>query len=129
MFPGRGTSEAIEAGTPARRAFQPISRPWLLAVEREGATAGSVGTKELLPRITGLDPDVLIVTGDHSTPALYREHSWHHVPTLVGSRWARPSAAEFGESACRAGDLGTFPGVDLMSLALAHAMRLEKYGA
>ncbi len=83
----------------------------------------------LLPRITGLDPDVLIVTGDHSTPAVYREHSWHHVPTLVASRWARPSAAEFGESACRGGDLGTFSGVDLMSLALAHAMRLEKYGA
>lgn len=95
----------------------------------DGKVAAIEQVDALLPRITGLDPDVLIVTGDHSTPAVYREHSWHHVPTLVASRWARPSAAEFGESVCRRGDLGTFPGVDLMSLALAHAMRLEKYGA
>ncbi|HIF07140.1 MAG TPA: phosphoglycerate mutase, partial [Gemmatimonadetes bacterium] len=83
----------------------------------------------LLPRITSLGPDVLIVTGDHSTPAIYREHSWHHVPTLIASRWARPSADAFGESSCRGGDLGVMLGKDLMSLALAHAVRLDKYGA
>ena len=59
----------------------------------------------------------------------YREHSWHHVPLLIASRWARPSSDEFGESACHCGDLGTLPGKDLMSLALAHATRLDKYGA
>ena len=83
----------------------------------------------LLPRITALGPDVLIVTGDHSTPALLGEHSWHHVPTLLASQWARPSAGEFGEACCRGGDLGVLPGKDLMSLALAHAGRLDKYGA
>jgi 2,3-bisphosphoglycerate-independent phosphoglycerate mutase len=83
----------------------------------------------LLPRVMALEPDVVIVTGDHSTPALYREHSWHHVPLLIASSWARPSAGEFGESACRGGDIGTLPGKDLMSLALAHATRLDKYGA
>ena len=99
----------------------------------DGDFAGKVSAIEvvdaLLPRVIALEPDVLIVTGDHSTPALYREHSWHHVPLLIASRWARPSSDEFGESVCRGGDLGTLPGKDLMSLALAHATRLDKYGA
>ncbi len=95
----------------------------------EGKAAAIGEIDALFPRITALNPDVLIVTGDHSTPALYREHSWHHVPALVASQWARPSATEFGETACRAGDLGVIPGKSLMSLALSHATRLEKYGA
>ena len=99
----------------------------------DGDFAGKVSAIEvvdgLLPRVTALEPNVLIVTGDHSTPALYREHSWHHVPLLIASDWARPSSDEFGESACRGGDLGTLPGKDLLSLALAHTARLDKYGA
>ncbi len=95
----------------------------------EGKVAAIEEVDALLPRITSLGPDVLIVTGDHSTPAIYREHSWHHVPTLIASRWARPSADAFGESSCRGGDLGVMLGKDLMSLALAHAVRLDKYGA
>ena len=95
----------------------------------EGKVAAIEEVDALLPRITALGADVLIVTGDHSTPASYREHTWHHVPTLVASTWARPSAEVFGESSCRGGDLGVVPGKDLMSLALAHAVRLDKYGA
>ena len=95
----------------------------------EGKVAAIEEVDALLPRITELGADVLIVTGDHSTPALYGEHSWHHVPTLVASNWTRPSADVFGESSCRGGDLGVVPGKDLMSLALAHAGRLDKYGA
>jgi len=95
----------------------------------EGKVAAIEEVDALLPRITELGADVLIVTGDHSTPALYGEHSWHHVPTLIASRWTRPSADVFGESSCRGGDLGVVPGKDLMSLALAHAARLDKYGA
>ena len=95
----------------------------------EGKVAAIEEVDALLPRITKLGAGVLIVTGDHSTPALYGEHSWHHVPTLVASSWPRPSADVFGESACRGGDLGVVPGKDLMSLALAHAGRLDKYGA
>ena len=95
----------------------------------KGKVAAIEEVDALLPRITQLGAHVLIVTGDHSTPALYAEHTWHHVPTLVASRWARPSAKVFGESSCRGGDLGVVPGKDLMSLALAHAARLDKYGA
>jgi 2,3-bisphosphoglycerate-independent phosphoglycerate mutase len=83
----------------------------------------------LLRRVVELDPDVLVVTGDHSTPAAYRAHSWHSVPVLIASKWARPTSSQFGETACRAGDLGTFEAKHLMSLALAHASRLGKYGA
>lgn len=83
----------------------------------------------LIPRITALDPDVLAVTGDHSTPAAYRAHSWHSVPVLLASSWARPTGSTFGETPCRTGDLGRFRARHLMALALAHAGRLEKYGA
>ena len=83
----------------------------------------------LLPRIAALAPDVLIVTGDHSTPAALRAHSWHSVPVLIASPWTRPTARTFGESSCRGGDLGGLEGRHLMTLALAHAGRIEKFGA
>ncbi|MCI0433991.1 MAG: 2,3-bisphosphoglycerate-independent phosphoglycerate mutase [Gemmatimonadetes bacterium] len=84
----------------------------------------------LIARIAALEPDVLVVTGDHSTPALWRAHSWHAVPVLIASKWCRPSRdATFGERSCRAGELGVFPAVRIMSLALAHAGRLAKFGA
>ena len=84
----------------------------------------------LIAEIVGLEPDVLIVTGDHSTPASFGAHSWHPVPILIASPWCRPAAdAWFGERSCRAGELGIFPAVHIMSLALAHAGRLGKFGA
>ncbi len=95
----------------------------------DGKVAAIEEVDGLLPRVLATEPDVLIVTGDHSTPALYKEHSWHSVPVLLASRWARPTASEFGESTCRRGDLGRFHGSELMSIALAHAGRLVKFGA
>ena len=83
----------------------------------------------LIPGILGVGPEVLVVTGDHSTPATFKAHSWHSVPVLLASPWARPTGRTFGESECRKGDLGTFEGKHLMSLALAHAGRLAKFGA
>jgi 2,3-bisphosphoglycerate-independent phosphoglycerate mutase len=83
-----------------------------------------------IPRIRGLNPDVLIVTGDHSTPSKLKSHSWHPVPVLLWARSCRPdSVVEFGESYCQRGGLGQFPAKYLMSLAMAHAGRLGKYGA
>ncbi|HEX9885106.1 MAG TPA: 2,3-bisphosphoglycerate-independent phosphoglycerate mutase [Longimicrobiales bacterium] len=95
----------------------------------QGKVRAIQAVDEQLPRILALEPDVVIVTGDHSTPTLYREHSWHAVPVLLHSRWPRPSAGSFGEGTCRTGDLGRFPGTDLVPLALAHAGRLVKFGA
>jgi 2,3-bisphosphoglycerate-independent phosphoglycerate mutase len=84
-----------------------------------------------LPKLTALKPDVIAITGDHSTPSQMRSHSWHPVPLLV---WApatvrRDAARSFGDQACSQGGLGTFPSAELMPLLLAHAGRLEKYGA
>lgn len=89
------------------------------------------GVDAALPQLLNLPPDVLIVTGDHSTPALMRTHTWHAVPFLL---WApatvRPDdQTTFGERACARGGLGTFSAMDVMPLALAHAGRLEKFGA
>ncbi|HEC23993.1 MAG TPA: 2,3-bisphosphoglycerate-independent phosphoglycerate mutase [Chloroflexi bacterium] len=84
-----------------------------------------------LPALLDLNPDVLIVTGDHSTPAKLRSHSFHPVPTLI---WApathmRDNVTGFGERQCMGGALGQFPATDLMPLALAHARRLKRFGA
>jgi 2,3-bisphosphoglycerate-independent phosphoglycerate mutase len=84
----------------------------------------------VLPRVRALQPDVLIVTGDHSTPSKLRSHSWHPVPTLLWSPNCRPDqVVEFGETYCLRGGLGQFQAMYLMPLALAHAGRLGKYGA
>jgi 2,3-bisphosphoglycerate-independent phosphoglycerate mutase len=84
----------------------------------------------LIPLVTGLKPDVLVVTGDHSTPAVMASHSWHPVPVLLAAETCRPDRVErFGERDCSQGDLGRIPMVYLMGLALAHAKRLEKFGA
>ncbi|MEA1936328.1 MAG: 2,3-bisphosphoglycerate-independent phosphoglycerate mutase [Thermodesulfobacteriota bacterium] len=84
----------------------------------------------LLPVITELCPDVLVVTGDHSTPALLASHSWHPVPVLLSSDTCRPDNVErFGERECIHGGLGRMPMVYLMGIILAHAKRLAKFGA
>jgi 2,3-bisphosphoglycerate-independent phosphoglycerate mutase len=84
----------------------------------------------LVPLVTDLNPDVLVITGDHSTPAALTSHSWHPLPVLLHSAAARPDRVmRFGERDCIAGGLGRMPMVHLMGLALAHAGRLEKFGA
>ena len=74
---------------------------------------------------------MLIITGDHSTPCAMKYHSWHPIPVLLYAKTARPDGIDsFGERACLGGGLGVrFPGCELMPLALAHANRLEKFGA
>lgn len=84
-----------------------------------------------IPRLLDLQPAVLLVTGDHSTPAILGQHSWHPVPVLLWSKYCRPDRVEiFSERDCTAGALGPrFPTADLMPLALANALRLTKFGA
>jgi 2,3-bisphosphoglycerate-independent phosphoglycerate mutase len=77
-----------------------------------------------------LGPDVLIVTGDHSTPSRLQSHSWHPVPVLLASPSCRPDRVDhFGETACLQGGLGQLEAKYLMPLAMAHARRLQKFGA
>lgn len=84
-----------------------------------------------LPGFLELAPDVVVVTGDHATPALVGAHSGHSVPLLLSSPVARHSGmAHFDEITCaREGTLGTFPAVQLFGLVLGHAGRLRKFGA
>jgi 2,3-bisphosphoglycerate-independent phosphoglycerate mutase len=83
-----------------------------------------------LPKIEALKPDVLIVTGDHSTPSKLKSHSWHPVPTLLVADTCRPDGlAKFSERDCLRGGFGIFPAKHLMLLAMAHAQRFGKYGA
>jgi 2,3-bisphosphoglycerate-independent phosphoglycerate mutase len=84
----------------------------------------------LMPRLMALKPDVIIVSGDHSTPAVLKGHSWHPVPTLVYGKYVRADGiAEFGERACGRGSLGVLPAKHIMPIALANAQRLAKYSA
>lgn len=83
-----------------------------------------------LPRLLDLGPDVVAVTGDHSTPAPMASHSWHPVPLLVASdRCFIDDAGRFTEGEAVRGHLGTLPAHQLMGLLLANADRLAKFGA
>jgi len=84
-----------------------------------------------LPDLMKAKPDVLVITGDHSTPAALKEHSWHPVPALLyAPRTVRPDRSRsFGESACIQGGLGRHAMRHLLPLAMAHASKLAKFGA
>ena len=83
-----------------------------------------------IPRLVEMNPEVLMVTADHSTPALLKSHSWHPVPVLLHASTARVDEVDkFDEISCIRGGLGRQPTLNLMGLALAHALRLKKLGA
>jgi 2,3-bisphosphoglycerate-independent phosphoglycerate mutase len=83
-----------------------------------------------LPNLISLEPDVLVVTGDHSTPAVLSGHSWHPVPVLLYSKYCRPDRVkEFSEPAFLSGGLGRLCATQIMPLAMANALKLTKYGA
>jgi 2,3-bisphosphoglycerate-independent phosphoglycerate mutase len=83
-----------------------------------------------IEQIVDLEPDVLMITGDHSTPALMAAHSWHPVPFMLRSKLGRTDPCEsFNEHALITGSLGTFPAREALPLAMAHAGRFKKYGA
>jgi 2,3-bisphosphoglycerate-independent phosphoglycerate mutase len=138
--------EVVDAGSTLEDQVQTLERIWSQydffflhykytdSTGEDGNFAAKVEMIErldsILPRIRALGPDVLIVTGDHSTPSKLRSHSWHSVPTLLWAPTCRPDqVVEFGETYCLRGGLGQFQAMYLMPLALAHAGRLGKYGA
>ena len=83
-----------------------------------------------IPVLLDLNPDVIAVTGDHSTPALLKGHSWHPNPFMLCSKYERVDDVEqFTEAACAKGGLGRFLAVYEMPLMLASALKLEKFGA
>ena len=138
---------APDCGHPLENKIKVVGESWedfdffYLHVKRTDSVGedGDAATKrnlieqadQQLPALRELGADVLIVTGDHSTPAAMESHSWHPVPTVLWAKNARlDSVTTFGEKACIAGGLGPrFAATDLMPLALAHAERLKKFGA
>ncbi len=108
----KGTDSAGEDGDAARK---------VRAIEQLDA---------VVPELRRLEPDVIAVSGDHSTPSQMAAHSWHPVPALLWSdRCGRDEVERFGERWCLRGGLGLRPTKDLMALMLANAGRLQKYGA
>ena len=83
-----------------------------------------------IPEIRALGPDVLIVSGDHSTPSILSGHGWQPVPVMIWSRYCgADGVTAFTERACAAGSLGVIPAQHLMPLVMANALRLNKFGA
>jgi 2,3-bisphosphoglycerate-independent phosphoglycerate mutase len=83
-----------------------------------------------LPGLLSLEPDVLVVTGDHSTPAVLAGHSWHTVPVLLCAKYCRPDGVQsFSELAFLTGGLGRLDATQIMPLAMANALKLTKFGA
>ena len=83
-----------------------------------------------LPGVLELQPDVVVVTGDHASPSILAGHGWQPVPVLIGSRYCGADpVTEFTERACAAGTLGVLPSQSLMPLIMANALRLTKFGA
>ena len=139
--------EVVETGTEIEDEFDTLEKRWndydfFFFHIKPTDSAGENGDYDLkvsliervdrqIPRLLALKPDSVVVTGDHSTPAAMKSHSWHPVPVLLWAPLCRPDAVQtFGERACMTGGLGPrIPGVDLMPLAMANAGKLEKFGA
>ena len=84
----------------------------------------------LLPQLLALNPDVIAIVGDHSTPSKLATHSWHPVPLLIRSNYGRKDLAQrYTEDEALKGSLGLRRGTDLMPLLMANALKLNKYGA
>ncbi len=85
---------------------------------------------QYIPDLLDLNPAVLVITGDHSTPAALAAHSWHPNPFLLYSKYIRVDEVKhFSEIEFVKGGLGRFPATDAISLMLANALKLQKYGA
>ena len=81
-----------------------------------------------IQRVIDLNPDVLVICGDHSTPSFTASHSWHPVPFMINSQYSEGTSEVFTEKACRTGAIGTIQAEQLMFQVLAHASKLKKFG-
>jgi len=82
-----------------------------------------------IPDILELGPDVLMVAGDHSTPAIMAAHSWHPVPFMLHSKLTKGEGVPtFDERACALGSIGSIPATSVMVMGLSHAGKMAKFG-
>jgi 2,3-bisphosphoglycerate-independent phosphoglycerate mutase len=99
----------------------------------DGNFAEKVKTIEMVDRIVAdiyaLKPEVLVITGDHSTPCALKGHSWHPVPLLIVADTGERDGVAFFEKNCVKGSIGTIYAKELMTLAMAYGSKLDKFGA
>jgi len=85
---------------------------------------------KVIPEILALNPDVLVITGDHSTPCPMKGHSFHPVPAMFYAKFTRKGLSKaFNEFECARGTIGNIHATDVMNLILGYSGRLEKFGA
>jgi 2,3-bisphosphoglycerate-independent phosphoglycerate mutase len=83
-----------------------------------------------LPVLLRKRPDVIAITGDHSTPCAMKGHSWHPQPVLLHSAVSGSDKLDrFTETGANRGSLGLFEAKSLMRLLQAHAKMFDKFGA
>src|SRR6516225_3980608 len=83
-----------------------------------------------LPILLRKKPDVLAITGDHSTPVAIRGHSWHPQPVLLHSANSGSDKLDrFTETGANTGSLGVFESKYLLRLMQANAKMFDKFGA
>jgi 2,3-bisphosphoglycerate-independent phosphoglycerate mutase len=83
-----------------------------------------------LPILLEKKPDVLAITGDHSTPCVLKGHSWHPQPVLLQSAYSGSDKLDrFTETGANIGSLGVFESKYLMRLMQANAKMFDKFGA
>jgi len=83
-----------------------------------------------LPILLRKKPDVLAITGDHSTPCVVKGHSWHPQPVLLHSAFSGTDKLErFTETGANLGSLGIFEAKYLIRLMQANARMFDKFGA
>ncbi len=95
----------------------------------KGKVEAIEGVDKIVSDIYALGPKVLVITGDHSTPCALKGHSWHPVPLLIIADTGERDGIPFHEKNCVRGSLGTIYGKELMTLALAYGLKLDKFGA
>ena len=103
------------------------------AAGEDGDFYGKVQSLEeldsFIPQILELNPDVLVIAGDHSSPAVVAGHGWQPVPLLINSEFTLgEGVSDFSEKAFGYGSLGRLQATNVMFLALAHARKLLKFG-
>jgi 2,3-bisphosphoglycerate-independent phosphoglycerate mutase len=83
-----------------------------------------------LPVLLKKKPDVLAITGDHSTPCAMKGHSWHPQPVLLHSAYSGTDKLDrFTETGANLGSLGVFEAKFLIRLMQANAKMFDKFGA
>jgi len=83
---------------------------------------------QFVPRIMNLKYDVVVITGDHATPAILSGHSWHSVPLLIYNKnIGGDQIQSFSEKEFFKGQIGSIDSVNIMMLSLANSGKLKKF--